>query len=495
MYLKINNKVLFRNYDSFGYLTDNRNFGYEQINTKGKKHIGDKILSESGAVFLSALNKKPQSINDLVEKISTQFNDVDISTIKNDAIDFYLKLEQDGFISSGITRQECAAKDKKFSYKTLEPEIIENNSSSTFFHLEKTTQEFFEEHFNGKPQLTNLHLEIISKCNERCIHCYIPHESKINQMESDLFNNILLQCKKMNLLHLTLSGGEPMLHKDFCNFLRMCREYDFSVNVLTNLTLLNDDILQEMKLNSLLNVQVSLYSMNSDIHDEITQVKGSFNKTQNAILKLIDNDIPLQISCPIMKQNKNCIHEVIEWAKQKKIQVGDDYGILASYNHLSSNLSCRLSIDEISELITNRITNDVKYLHQVEMVAEKKRNKTSDDFVCSICYSSICISDNGNFYPCAGWQDYILGNIKETTLNEIWNYSPKVQFLRNLRNKDFPQCLECIDKEYCTMCLVRNANENDKGDPFVVNKYFCNIAKIHKDLIINGKNENNSERL
>ena len=139
------------------------------------------------------------------------------------------------------------------------------------------------EYFKGKPQLTNLHIEITSKCNERCVHCYIPHDAKVSSIEPDLFYDVLNQCKNMRLLHLTLSGGEPMLHKNFCDFLRKCKEYDFSVNVLSNLTLLDDEIIKEMKMNPLLGVQVSLYSMDSNIHDEITQMKGSFEKTKNEI--------------------------------------------------------------------------------------------------------------------------------------------------------------------------------------------------------------------
>jgi len=61
---------------------------------------------------------------------------------------------------------------------------------------------------------------ITSKCNERCVHCYIPHENKVSDIEPDLFYDILNQCKNMKLLHLTLSGGESMLHKKFCDFLQ-----------------------------------------------------------------------------------------------------------------------------------------------------------------------------------------------------------------------------------------------------------------------------------
>ena len=73
-----------------------------------------------------------------------------------------------------------------------------------------------------------------------------------------------------------------------------------SVNVLSNLTLLTDDILSEMKKNPLLSVQVSLYSMDATVHDSITKLSGSFEKTKAGILRLCDENIPVQISCPII---------------------------------------------------------------------------------------------------------------------------------------------------------------------------------------------------
>ena len=486
MFFKQKSNVIFRNYESFGYITDNRNFGYKPTNNN-ENQIGDKILSESGAVFMSVLDRKPQTIDELAKKINTQFTDIDIRTIKNDAREFYCMLERDGFIVSGETFQECHEKDTRFSYKTLESEIIKKDSSLTIMYPEKSTQDFLEEYFKGRPLLTNLHIEITSKCNERCIHCYIPHDNKVSHIEPDLFYSILEQCKEMRVLHLTLSGGEPMLHKNFCDFLRKCKEYDFSVNVLSNLTLLDDEIIDEMKANSLLGVQVSLYSMNPNIHDEITQMKGSFEKTINATLQLIENDIPLQISCPIMKQNKNCYEDVLKWAKNQKIHAGDDYGIIAGNNHTTQNLTCRLSINEIKEVINNKAANDPKYLEQLEMEAEKKKNITPNDFVCSVCHYSICITDNGNVYPCAGWHDYIVGNVKETSLHDIWNNSEKVQYLRGLRNQEFAKCIQCIDKEFCTICMVRNANENPMGDPFAVNEYFCSISKLNRELVLERK--------
>lgn len=485
MYFKQKSNVIFRNYGPFGYITDNRNFGYKQANDD-RNDIGDKIVSQSGAVFLSVLSREPQTLDCLAKKISMQFTNVDIETIKIDAREFYHLLELDGFIVSGKTLQECNEKDSGFSYKEMEPKSEKKDCSLTK-GSEKSTQEFFDEYFKNKPQLTNLHIEITSKCNERCVHCYIPHENKLCNIEPDLFYNILEQCKKMNVLHLTLSGGEPMMHNNFIDFLKKCNEYNFSVNVLSNLTLLNKTIIEEMKRNRLLSVQVSLYSMDANIHDTITQMKGSFEKTKNAILKLRENDIPLQISCPIIKQNMNCYNDVINWGKAHNINVASDYVIIARYNHTTQNLSNRLPMNDVKKVINQRIINEPKYLELMEKEAEKKKNMNPDDFVCSICHSSICIADNGNVFPCAGWQDYVVGNVNETSLNDIWNNSIKVQYLRNLRRRDFPKCIQCPENDFCTMCMVRNANEHPLGDPLAVNEYFCNIAKLHKKMVLDRK--------
>lgn len=486
MFLKKKSNVIFRNYNSFGYITDNRNFGYKQKYDNGKD-IGDKILSESGAIFLSILDRKPLSLDGLAKRLKDHFTEVDIEILKDDAQEFYCMLEREGFIVSGETPEECDKKDVGFSYKVLDSEPTPNNFSPMVIYPQKSTQDFLEEYFKGNPQLINLHIEITSKCNERCLHCYIPHDDKINHIEPDLFYDVLKQCKNMKLLHITISGGEPMLHKNFRDFLKKCNEYNFSVNVLSNLTLLTDEIIEEMKRNPLLGVQVSLYSMQPIVHDEITQMKGSFEKTKNAILKLIENDIPLQISCPIMKQNKNCYGEVIKWAEERNVHVGDDLGIIASYNHTTQNLSCRLSIDEIKSVIYEKVENDTSYLERLKLEAEKKKDISPNDFVCSVCRFSICVSDSGNVYPCVGWQDYVVGNVKETSLKDIWSNSEKVKYLRGLCNHDFPKCIKCPNKEFCTICMVRNANENPHGDPFAVNEYFCNITKVNKEIVLGAK--------
>jgi radical SAM protein with 4Fe4S-binding SPASM domain len=357
------------------------------------------------------------------------------------------------------------------------------------FRADKDTQEYLANHFKHNPHLTQFQIELTSRCNERCIHCYIPHESKIGDIDPRLFYDVLDQCRDIGVLNLTLSGGEPMLHPNFADFLRKAKEYDFAINVLSNLTLLNDEIIAEMKANRLSSVQVSLYSMKSDIHDDITKLPGSFRKTRDAILKLIENDIPLQISCPVMKQNKNCYVDVAHWAEEHKVRAVTDYIMMGRYDHTTSNLDSRLSLEEAGGIINDIIENDPDYKERLIEAdfTEVEKKDLSDETLCGVCISSICMVANGNIYPCAGWQDYVCGNIAKQPLRDIWENSPNVQYLRNLRKRDLPRCIDCVDRHFCAMCMVRNANEDPEGNPLKINEHFCKVAALNRKIVLDWK--------
>jgi hypothetical protein len=69
-----------RRYDDVAYITS-------------KSDFGDRVVDSSGAVFLEALSRKPQSLDRLAAKIVPRFLGADVETVKRDAAAFYAMLE------------------------------------------------------------------------------------------------------------------------------------------------------------------------------------------------------------------------------------------------------------------------------------------------------------------------------------------------------------------------------------------------------------------
>lgn len=440
----------------------------------------DKIVDSSAAVFLSKLQYSPTSINDIVKSLMESFDDVNESELTEDAVSFYDMLFADDFINVGNELHDTTA--SCFDYSTLKGEHAYRDG----YIADTSSEKFLIEYSKKHPFLFTFHIELTSKCNERCVHCYIPHECKNADIDHDLMIKVLNQCKDMGVMNIVFSGGEPMLHPNFCEFLRYAKDLDFNVTVLSNLTLLNDEILSALKYRHTSCVNVSLYSMDSEIHDAITTVEGSFAKTKNNILQLIDNNIAVQINCPIMKQNQSTFQDVILWGHEHKCAVILDYIIMARSDRSVGNLEHRLTKEEIKSVLEKIVQNDVTIQSNIKSRNYRSRLSSEttdpDENICGVALSTICMVSNGNVYPCAGWQKYICGNINESSLQEIWTSSPAINLLRQLRLKDFKKCFSCKDKKYCLMCISRNSNESETGSIFDVPQITCEAARIQHQV-------------
>lgn len=228
----------------------------------------------------------------------------------------------------------------------------------------------------------------------------------------------------------------------------------------------------------MISVQASLYSINPYVHDSITNLKGSCEKTKNSIQRLVSHGIPVQIACPIMKQNKAAYKDVLEWGKENHIPVVLDYMIFAEYNHSGRNLKNRLSDSEISNILDEQFTSNKTYLMDIKAKADENKNLTSKSCVCSICKYYLCVSAEGDAFPCAGWQNYKLGDLKNMSISEIWENSEKVKHLREIKREQFKECMQCKDKDFCTICMMKNFNEDNDENMFNPNSANCRISSI-----------------
>lgn len=471
MYYKLMDNILFRQYRGHGYIADNSEYGYRMLNDS-RRYPGERFVSASGAVMLSMLSTSPRSIDDIVDELSQIFIGVEYDTLKQDTIEFYDLFVGEGFLCRGETAGTCINNPK---------DSILSPSSYEQIYDDIATSDCAREKISPNDFLRSIHIEIADACNERCIHCYIPNEHKKSFIDPALFYKIIEEGRKLNIIHVTLSGGEPLLHTDIINFMKKCRELGLSVNVLSNLTLLTDEMISEMANNSLLSVQVSLYSMDPSVHDSITGLCGSFEKTKAGILRLCEKGIPVQISCPIIKQNKDSYVDVLHWGWKHNIAVATEPVIFAAYDHSRCNIENRLSLKEIQDVLSIQMQEG--YAESYYKAAKDKEKLSENDPICSVCRYSFCVTAGGTAFPCAGWQNYAIGDLNRQSVQAVWESSAKIKELRQIKRSAFTSCVECKDRGYCTVCMMWNSNENSDGNPFVINEFRCKVAEAAHILV------------
>ena len=452
----------------------------------------DRIYNETGADYLNEISRVPQSVDDIIDKLHALYGDsVAPDDLKTEFLNFVDELVQTKFLVIGNTLDELDARDLDFSYSMENPKTMVNDFTQRSKEvLDENTQNMMLEATLRMPRLNGIQFELTSRCNERCIHCYIPNAKKNSggDMSLEKVKSIIDEFAENGGLQVTLSGGEVFLHKDIIPIIKYCREKDLMITILSNLVALRDYQIPFLKQYNVSTVQVSLYSMDAEVHDFITTVKGSFEKTKAAIEKLVKADVPIVISCPMMKANYKGYKDVLKYAQSIRCKVNVDVIMMAQADLDTNNLANRLSVEESGEVISDIIENNADYRKAISELASfsSMMYANYDNFVklplCGAGINDCCIAENGDVYPCAGWQDMVVGNVNNQSLKDIWETSEKLKTIRAVTQGDFPQCLKCEAQDYCSRCLVRNYNESN-GDMFKLNKHFCDVAFLNKRIV------------
>lgn len=316
-----------------------------------------------------------------------------------------------------------------------------------------------EEFSPKKPEkLISLWINITYKCNLRCRHCHSSFGSPLqHELTTEEIITIIQDASTFEDCELVISGGEPFCRDDIIQILKAASEYfGTRVTVITNGTLINDEAAQVLsELN--VRIQISLEGPDEESNDVI-RGKGVFKKALESIRKLKKLGIDPIIRMTLLRTNINKIKEIIKFSMQEgigKVTVGT---LQRSGRAYESVKEIDPTTDELIETYRRikKIDPDSEYIGFVETLKPAVSRGEKID-LCGAGASMLSIGADGGVYPCAGmmYPEFLAGNVKDASLEEIWKESPVLKEIRALSVSKTPGCKDCPIRYLCGGgCLV-----------------------------------------
>lgn len=322
------------------------------------------------------------------------------------------------------------------------------------------------------------HIELTYRCPYKCKHCYCKNESK-EEKGALFWRRILKNISDLGGLSVTLTGGDPILHPDFIDIYKYAKSLGFLINVFTTGYHLDDNIIEEFKINPPLNIEITLNSLKASVYEDIVQRQGSFKKTMRTIKEIKSLSLPLILKCNGLKQNKTEVLKIKEFSSnllgEKRFKF--DSFIFPCMNREDTPKKYRLSPKDITKI--EKSDYDM-FLERVNSFKGEEEPICVDRlYNCKSWWSSYYINPSGKLKFCSISDNYS-SDLSKISFEQGFDKFSKV--LTEKPNKVIV-CNECNIRKYCNWCPERAFLET--GSRYLKVDYYCDLAKETKSFLKN----------
>lgn len=330
-------------------------------------------------------------------------------------------------------------------------------------------------------------IEITGCCNMRCEHCR-AHMEKPIFMPLDKIQKILLFANK-NIgeeFNLTLSGGEPMLHPQLTDIIKMGVEFGYDeIVVTTNGSLITEELVETI--NSISNgnvtIQISLDSTDAEIHNRFRGFEGAYEKAIQG-LEIIKKYDKVNSSIRMTIKNETChqMEEMVKLAISKGcVRIGIGNIIPAG---LGADDKFILSPEEKERFLLELARLNKKYAEEIDITTEDPLKSViaespwideeileleEEDGIFGGCTAGIdCfnVDTEYNITPCSVFRTPILNLNDYDDLDAMENAYVNSEIVKKMCLRVFEgKCNDCVHKRICGGCRA-TASFFGAGDYF-----------------------------
>ena len=310
-------------------------------------------------------------------------------------------------------------------------------------------------------QLTDLKIEILSRCPLRCVHCSSESSSDCNEFVTpSQVRSVISEFVRLDGKQIEVSGGEPLEHPNLLEILDIIRTENISTTVYTTGLLMtqgggirpiDDNFAAELR-RRVRSLVFSLQAGEASIHDSFTGVTGSFEATLAAIKVCQAAGIDVALHFVPTQENYDSLPALILLMKRQRIE---RLSLLRFVPHgRGKGSSLALSMQQhiaLREMVSN-IASDKKI--NIRLGSPYSMLQTVDVPTCRAGVDRMLISPDGTAYPCDAYKGFryegdSFSNVYEVGLRVVWTKSLFFRHARKLARQVPKACRDCVHESYC----------------------------------------------
>lgn len=318
-------------------------------------------------------------------------------------------------------------------------------------------------------------LDLTHRCNLRCVHCYVgPQKDARKVQNEEMATNkvvsLIDEIADAGCLDLLISGGEPLLRKDFSDVFLHAKMKGLLVTVFTNGTLVTEDVLSLFHRYPPYLVEISLYGATAATYERITGVSGSYARCIGGIERLLAKGIRVKLKTMLMTLNCHELHGMEELARAYGIPFRLDAALFPRFNGDRTPLSLRVSPEDAVE----KELADIERLESWKEYYGRGEGAPGSDqlYVCGAGNTGFHIDPYGILKPCLMVRN-IRFDLSGGSFLSGWNGT--IQEISNRKVSPRYACSSCRNYALCGVCPAFFEIENGAED--VHSEYLCTIGR------------------
>jgi radical SAM protein with 4Fe4S-binding SPASM domain len=323
-------------------------------------------------------------------------------------------------------------------------------------------------------------IEVTQRCNLRCVHCYCRQDA--TELSLETICHIVDQAAEAGVFSLMLTGGEPLLRKDFLDIYDHVKSRGILPILLTNGTLITPRIADHLAEYPPLVVEISTYGMTRETYESITGVPGSHERCLRGIHELMDRGIRVFFKTPAMIQNRHELDDLAKFAESLGTRFRFDAALVPRLHGMDDRYGPYDYSLPLSDRVDIEFADEAK-VEAWEALAERSAATPRPDtvYTCGAGRHGFFVDARGHMTMCV-MSRHPSCDLTKCTFKEGWDLLRRTR--QEARSEDAsPECGTCDLVGLCVQCPARAQLEYGPGAVSRRVEWACELAHMRAERL------------